>query len=189
MKKRGKKKRKLKNKNLKKLFGIPLRYLILILVALPELFIFYFIFTPLTIYPVYFLLGLFFEVAIFSNIYLLVNNVPIELISACIAGSAYYLLLVLNLATPKIKLKTRISAILFSFIAFLILNILRIFVLGSLAATNFPYFDVTHSIFWYGFSTIIVVAIWFIETKIYKIKEIPFYSDIKYLYKESLKKK
>jgi len=165
---------------------IILRYLILILIALPGLFIFYFIFTPLTVYPVYFLLGLFFDVAILSKIHILVNNIPIELISACIAGAAYYLLLVLNLSTPKIKLKTRISAIIFSFIAFLILNILRIFVLSSLAATGFSYFNVTHTVFWYGFSTIIVIGIWFAEVKIYKIKEIPFYSDIKFLYKKSL---
>ena len=177
------------NKEIKSFLKILLRYIILILIALPGLYLFYFIFTPLTIYPVYFLLGLFFDVILLSKIHLLTNNVPIELISACIAGSAYYLLLVLNLATPKIKLKTRIFAILFSFVTFLVLNILRIFVLGALAATDFPYFDVTHTVFWYGFSTIIVVAIWFVEVKIYKIKEIPFYSDIKFLYKKSLLKK
>ena len=183
------KKRGKRNKNLGAFLNILLRYLILILVALPGLFIFYFIFTPLTVYPVYFFLGLFFDVAILSKTNILVNNLPIELISACIAGSAYYLLLVLNLSTPKIKLKTRISAIIFSFIAFLILNILRIFILSSLAITGFSYFNVTHTIFWYGFSTIIVVGIWFVEVKIYKIKEIPFYSDIKFLYKKSLMKK
>ena len=184
MKKRGK-----RDKDFKDFLNILLRYLILILVALPGLWVFYFIFTPLTIYPVYFLLGLFFDVTFLSKINILINNVPIELISACIAGSAYYLLLILNLSTPKIKLKTRIYAILLSFAAFLILNILRIFILGSLAVTGFTYFNVTHAIFWYGFSTIIVVGIWFAEVKIYKIKKIPFYSDIKFLYKKSLIKK
>ncbi len=174
----------------KKVFlDIIIRYLILILIALPGLFIFYFIFTPLTVYPVYFLLDLFFDAVLLSKTNILVNNLPIELISACIAGAAYYLLLVLNLSTSKIKLKTRINAIIFSFIAFLILNILRIFVLSLLAVTGFAYFNVTHTVFWYGFSTIIVVAIWFAEVKIYKIKEIPFYSDIKFLYKKSLMKK
>ena len=168
---------------------IIIRYLLLILIALPGLFIFYFIFTPLTVYPVYFLLGLFFDAALLSKTNILVNNLPIELISACIAGAAYYLLLVLNLSTPKIKLKTRIHAIIFSFIAFLILNILRIFVLSSLAVTGFAYFNVTHTVFWYGFSTIIVVAVWFAEVKIYKIKEIPFYSDLRFLYKKSFIKK
>ena len=168
---------------------IILRYLILILIAFPGLYIFYFIFTPLTVYPIYFLLGLLFDVTILSKINILVNNIPIELISACIAGAAYYLLLVLNLSTPKIKLKTRIYAIIFSFAAFLILNILRIFVLSLLAVTGCSYFNVTHIIFWYGFSTIIVVGIWFAEVKIYRIKKIPFYSDIKFLYKKSLIKR
>ncbi len=168
---------------------IILRYLVLVLIALPGLFIFYFIFTPLTIYPVYFLLGLFFDVIILSKINILVNNIPIELISACIAGAAYYLLLVLNLSTPKIKLKKRVYAILFSFAAFLILNILRIFILSFLAVTGFSYFNATHTISWYGLSTIIVVGIWFAEVKIYKIKKIPFYSDIKFLYKKSLIKR
>lgn len=184
VKKKGK-----RSNNLSDFLNIFSRYLILILIALPGLFIFYFIFTPLTVYPVYFLLGLFFDVTILSKINILIHNIPIELIPACIAGSAYYLLLVLNLSTPKIKLKKRICAILFSFAAFLILNILRIFILSSLAITGFSYFNVTHTIFWYGFSTIIVVGIWFAEVKIYKIKKIPFYSDMKFLYKKSLMKR
>ncbi len=184
-----KKKGKRNKNNFGDFLNILLRYFILILVALPGLSIFYFIFTPLTVYPVHFLLGLFFDVALLSKINILINNVPIELIPACIAGSAYYLLLVLNLSTPKIKLKKRIYAILFSFAAFLILNILRIFILSSLAITGFSYFNVTHTIFWYGFSTIIVVGIWFAEVKIFKIREVPFYSDIKFLYKRSLLKK
>ena len=184
-----KKKRKRNKNDFSDFSNILVRYFILILVALPGLWIFYFIFTPLTVYPVYFILGLFFKVTLLSKIHLLVNNVPIELIPACIAGFAYYLLLVFNLSTPKIKLKKRVYAILFSFVAFLILNILRIFILSSLAVTDFSYFNATHTIFWYGLSTIIVVGIWFAEVKIYKIKKIPFYSDIKFLYKKSLLKK
>lgn len=183
------KKRKRSKNNSSDISNILVRYFILVLIALPGLVIFYSIFTPLTVYPVYFLLGLFFDVVLLSKIHLLINNIPIELIPACIAGSAYYLLLVLNLSTPKIKLKKRVYAILFSFAAFLILNILRIFILSSLAVTGSSYFNATHTIFWYGFSTIIVVGIWFVEVKIYKIKKIPFYSDMKFLYKKSLIKK
>ena len=184
------KKRK-KNKNYFKGFlNIIVRYLILVLIALPGLVIFYFIFTPLTVYPVHFLLGLFFDAVLLSKIHILVNNIPIELIPACIAGSAYYLLLVLNLSTPKIKLKKRIYAILFSFAAFLIINILRIFFLSIIAISGSePLFDITHKLFWYLASTVFVVGIWFAEVKIFKIKEIPFYSDIKFLFKKSLMKK
>ena len=185
MKKKGK-----RNKNYFKGFlDIILRYLILILIALPGLWLFYTVFTPLTVYPVHFLLGLFFDAVLLSKIHILVNNIPIELIPACIAGAAYYLLLVFNLSTPKIKLKKRISAILFSFAVFLIINILRIFFLSIIAISGSSSFDITHKLFWYLASTVFVVGIWFAEVKIFKIREIPFYSDIKFLYKRSLLKK
>ncbi|MBU1252405.1 MAG: pacearchaeosortase [Nanoarchaeota archaeon] len=175
-----------KNPNLSNLI---LRYLILVAVAFPGLWLFYKIFTPLTAYPVHFILGLFYNSIMLTSTTFLVNDVPIELINACIAGSAYYLLLIFNLSTPGIKIKTRVNAILFSFAAFLILNIIRIVALSSLAISGSSYFDVTHSFFWYGLSTFIVVGIWFAEVKMFKIKEIPLYSDLKSVYKVSHLKK
>ena len=50
-------------------------------------------------------------------------------------------------------------------------------------------FDITHKLFWYFGSIIFVVGIWFIEVKYFKLKEIPFYSDIKLLYENSFLKK
>ena len=165
-----------------------IRYLIIILIAIPNLFVFYFIFTPATIYPVFGAFKILFnEVLLNSNIFQINREFFIEIIPACIAGSAYYLLFVLNLSTPKIKIKKRIKMILFSFAFLLILNILRILILSlifvySSATSNL--FDITHKLFWYFGTTIFVVLIWFIEVKTFKIKEIPIYSDIKYLYKE-----
>ena len=87
---------------------IILRYLILVLVAIPNLWLFYLIFTPLTAYPVYWLLSLPYDASILSNNIILINQaISIELVEACIAGAAYYLLLILNLSTPKIKIKKR----------------------------------------------------------------------------------
>ena len=160
------------------------RYFILVLVSIPNLWLFYFIFTSLTIYPVYFLTNLFFEdVSLFGEI-MIVNGVAVEFIRACIAGSAYYLLLILNLSTPKINLKKRILMISISFAVLLIINIIRIFVLILVFFYGFSFFDITHKFFWYFMSTIFVIIIWFAEVKYFKIKEIPFYSDIKYLYKK-----
>jgi len=171
------------NKTNKTLFGIFLRYLIILLIALPNLFLFYFIFTPLTIYPVYYLSKLFFDSSVSGNMLSINNNMTIELIGACIAGSAYYLLLILNLSTPNIKIKKRLSMILLSFLVFLIVNILRIFILILMLSLNLNFFDITHKIFWYSVSTILVLGIWLFEIKLFKIKEIPVYSDIKYLFK------
>ncbi|MCK5043514.1 pacearchaeosortase [Candidatus Pacearchaeota archaeon] len=170
----------------KQFLDISLRYAILILLALPGFAIFYFVFAPLTIYPIYFLLGLFFDVSLMGDI-IFINEIPIELIGACIAGSAYYLLSILNLSTPKIKLQKRIKILLLSFGVFLILNILRIFFLSLVFMSGSALFDITHKLFWYIGSILFVVGIWFAEVKLFKIKEIPFYSDIKFLYKQSKK--
>lgn len=169
----------------KRLLGLSIRYCILILLAIPNLFIFYFIFTPLTLYPVYFLLNLFFETILMKNIIILSGTLPIELIPACIAGAAYYLLLILNLSTPGIKINKRIKMILISLITLLILNILRIFFLSIVAYSGSPLFDITHKIFWYLISTLFVVGIWFWQVNKFKIKEIPIFSDLKFLYSKT----
>ena len=154
------------------------------LVSLPGLYLFYAIFNPLTIYPVYFLLIILFNVSLQGHI-LLIEKIPIEIIGPCIAGSAYFLLFVLNMALPKINIKKRILMISLSFLTFLLINLLRIFILSILYISGSSWFDFTHKLFWYGISTIFVVGIWFMEVKIFNIKEIPFYSDLKYIYKKS----
>lgn len=170
-----------------RILDIVSRYLILILISIPNLWFFYFVFTPLTIYPVYFFINFFFDASLIGNI-ILINKVPIEIIEACIAGSAYYLLLILNLSTPKINLKKRITMILISFVSLLVLNIIRISLLIFIFFYGYSFFDITHQLFWYFMSILFVVVIWFAEVKYFKIKEIPFYSDIKLLYKNILRK-
>lgn len=173
----------------KQFLSISIRYLILLLVAFPSFWLFYLIFTPLTIYSVYFALNIFFDVFLTGNVIILNGQISIEIIPACIAGSAYYLLLILNLSIFKIKLSDRIKMISLSFLAFLIINILRIFILSTILLSNFKLFVITHLVFWYAMSTVFVVGIWFFEVKFFKIKEIPFYSDLKFLYKNSILKK
>ena len=72
--------------------------------------------------------------------------------------------------------------LLFSFALLLILNIMRIFTLSLILGSSS--FGLIHKIFWYLGATIFVVLIWFLEVKIFKIKEIPFYSDFKFLIKK-----
>ncbi len=167
-------------KQAKKYWDIAIRYLILILAGIPNLWIFYFIFTPLTVYPVFFLLSIFFNTSLLGNVITLNNEIPIEIIKACVAGSAYYLLLILNLAIPM-NANKRVKMLVFSFLSLLFINILRIFFLSLLFVSGNSFFDITHELFWYLGSTIFVIAIWFIGIKIFKIKEIPFYSDLKNL--------
>jgi exosortase/archaeosortase family protein len=169
------------------ILNVIIRYLILLVIGIIGTTFFYFIFSFLTIQPVYFLLSLFFNPSLVSNI-IIINNLPIEIIGACIAGSAYYLLLILNLSIPNIKSAKRILMFLFSFSILLILNILRIFLLSVMYVSQVSFFDITHKLFWYVGSIVFVVGIWFLTVSLFKIKEIPFYSDIKFLLKKSKKK-
>lgn len=169
-------------------YSILVRYLILILAPLGNLFIFYFIFTPLTLYLSYFLIKIFFvEATIYQN-FIFFGQYTISMIPACVAGSAYYLLLILNLSTPKIVFKKRILILFTSFLILLILNSLRVFILALLLNYNISYFNTAHLFFWYLLSTLFVVGVWFLEVKLFKIEEIPFYTDIikikKLLYKK-----
>lgn len=170
------------------ILDIIVRYLILLIIGIIGLRFFYFIFSPLTIYPVYFLLNIFFNASLSSNI-ITINSNLIEIIGPCIAGSAYFLLLILNFSTRDIKLKKRITLLLFSFLLLLIVNIIRIFFLSLLLISGFSFFDLAHKLFWYAGSIIFVVGIWFLSIKIFKIKKIPFYSDIIFLLKSGKKTK
>ncbi|MFH1500651.1 MAG: pacearchaeosortase [archaeon] len=161
------------------------RYLLIVLAGLSNFYIFYLIFTPLTLHPVSLVFSLFYEVEVVGNIILLNylhQSLSIELIEACIAGAAYYLLFALNMATPM-PLKKRIYTLLFSFFAFFIVNLLRIFLLASILLTYGQYiFDFTHILFWYIFSTLLVALIWIVSVRAYEIKSIPAYTDIRFIW-------
>jgi exosortase/archaeosortase family protein len=169
---------------MKQLYNLLIRYLILIIVALPNLWIFYSIFTPLTIYPSYFILSLFMEATLLDNI-LILEGLTINIVEACIAGAAYYLLLILNLTTPM-SIKKRILSILTSFALFLAINIIRISVSSVLALRHPSIFGITHMFVWYFLSGVIVFLVWIFTIKIFKIRDIPVYTDIIYL--KSLRK-
>ena len=175
-------------RNYNAFIDIVTRYVILVVVAIPNLWIFYALFTPLTVYPSYFLSKLFFDTILVSKTTLLINGqVPIDLIKSCIAGAAYYLLLILNLSVPKISVKRRLKMIGLSFGALLVFNIIRIVLLTGICVSDNAIFDITHKLFWYSLSTIFVVGIWFTEVKIFKIRGIPVYSDIKFLFSHTIK--
>ncbi len=180
--------KKRKTKKQDKILDIFLRYFILIAVAIPNFWIFYTIFRPLTTYPVLFLLDIFYKAVLVQNVIFVNDFFPIEIIPACIAASAYYLLLMFNLSIPM-KLKKRLKLLISTFLALLLINILRIFVLSIIFISGKSFFDLTHAIFWYLGSIIFVVLIWFAGVKIYKIKEIPFYSDFKFVLKKFKKSK
>jgi len=175
-------------KESKELVGLFLRYIFLVLIVLPGFDIFYAIFLPLTKYPVFYFLQLFFSSNMVGNS-IFIGSKVIEIVGACVAGSAYYFLLILNFATPKINALKRIKMVLFAFIGFLIINIIRIIFLSFIFLNNSPSFEILHKTFWYLGGTLLVVFIWFLEVKVFRIEGIPFYSDVKKLYRSSRPKK
>jgi exosortase/archaeosortase family protein len=161
------------------LLNIFYRYVLLLAIVLISSFsnIFYEFFLRLTIYPVSWLLDFFYSSSVFKSI-IFVNSYSIELIPACIAVSAYLLLLILNI-TLSMPIKKRIYSIIFSFFLLLALNILRIFIFSLLLINNYKYFNQLHEFFWYFLSIILVIGIWFLTAYVFKIKNIPIYTDIK----------
>jgi len=175
---------------------------LLLILGLGNLFIFYLIFTPLTIYSVFGLISRFYDVVILIGnptqaCDIAINFLPFlksiacmnttiffkgyfaSIIPACIAGSAYYLLLILNLSTPMSK-KQRIKSILFLMSSFLFLNILRIFGFALLYANKgLELFNIAHIAFWYFGSTILIILLWFTNVMLFNIKNIPIYTDFK----------
>lgn len=135
----------------------------------------------LTIHPINFLLSLTYTTDLIGNS-LLIQGYNIQIIPACVAVSAYFLLLILNLTTPM-PVKIRVKSLIFSLLALLLVNILRIYMLSLMFLNNATSFEIVHKLFWYILSTVFVVAIWFLTIYLFKIKEIPAYSDIKYLIK------
>lgn len=165
-----------------KSFLIVIRYLILLCLMF-SIGLIYKIFTGVTIYSVVVLLRLFFEEVVVSGKIIIVGLSFIEIAPACVAGSAYLLLLILNLSVDM-DWRKRVKSTLLSFGVLFVLNVLRIVLLTSLYVNENVFFDFTHKLFWYGLSTVFVVGIWFFVVKVFSIKKIPVYSDVKYLLKK-----
>lgn len=168
----------------KSTYFVFLRYLVLIILGIPNLYLFYLIFTPLTVGPTFYIFSLIDSASYVldplttANPTIFFKGAFASIIPACVAGAAYYLLLILNLTTPM-SLKKRLWSILFLFGVFLIINLGRIVLFGFLLTENFNSFNLAHTATWYFGSTIMVILIWFANVLIFKIKNIPVYTDIK----------
>jgi len=167
--------------NTKETIGLIARYISLAILPLGGLYLFYAIFTPLTVYPVYFFLHKLYGAQLLAGNIIFFKGYYAEIVQACVAGAAYYLLIILSLTIP-LDIKKRIKSISFILISFLIINILRITIFGMLFSYGYKYFDIAHELTWYFGSTIIVVLVWFSNVWLFKIKSIPIYTDMANLF-------
>lgn len=162
----------------KKIIGLFSRYLVILIFGIGNMYLIYKILTPPTIHATNLLLSVFTQTTLIGNtIYF--GQVIIEIAPSCVAGSAFYLLLILLFSTADIKPKTRLYAILTAIAILFVLNVTRILILAPL--TTLPNFETIHWVFWHIVSTVFVVTTYIATIKLYKIKSIPVYSDIKYL--------
>ena len=150
----------------------------MLLIGAGNLYVIYKLLTPLTIHVLNAVLSIFTDTLLIGNI-IHMTNIGIEIVPACVAGSAFYLLLLLLMSTADIKPQTRTKAIITAFAMLFALNLLRILILIPMATA--AYFETVHWISWHLVSVVFVVGIWVAIVKIYKIKKIPIYSDIKYI--------
>ena len=164
--------------NNKDFYLILVRYIILLVITIFGLKLIYIIFTPLTVFLTSKIFDIIYETSINGNLIIINQTTKIYIINACVAGSAYLLLLILNLSMPLEKIK-RVKSIIFSFILLFIINVIRIVILGSLYHHKVSYFEFTHAFFWYFLSTIFVILIWIFTIKIFNITKIPFYNAYK----------
>lgn len=156
--------------------SISVRYLIILVVSFGGLYLFYTIFTPLTVYPSFFILKVLYGAKLLPDNTIFFRGYYAQIIPACVAGSAYFLLTALNLTTPM-KLKTRVKSLLFLLTSFLAANVARIIIFAYLALAGFQYFDIAHKLTWYVGSTFLVAGVWLFAVYLFKIRAIPVYSD------------
>jgi|SRR3989344_2804920 len=141
-----------------------------------------FILTPLTLYPTYFLLISY--KPLLQNTSIIINSTTLTITESCLAILAYLLLLALVILTPKLPPKTRLKIFFLGSLIILTANIIRILILSLLIIhKNINLFLTLHLFIWQFLSSIFVFLIWIFLTKLYKIKTIPIYTDIKYLIK------
>lgn len=161
-----------------------LRLLALIVIFLiPSLILI--IFSKPTIYLSYYSLKLLSYNPILMDNNITINQTTLTFIPACVATSAYYLLIALIFLTKDLKLKTITYSIIIGSSLILLFNILRVDILVFILL-NFSnnLFDTLHLFIWKFLSGIYVALVWLLLVKIFKIKTIPIYSDVKYLIKK-----
>ena len=160
------------------------RYFCVLLLGFGNLYLLYFVLTPITTFVFYLLISLFMNTNFVGN-EIVVGNYFIEIVRPCVAAAGYYLLFVLGMTT-KMKLFVRFKSIITAFGIFFGFNIIRLVFLTFFVGN--PSFELIHLIFWHFVSTVFVVVTWLIVIKIYKIKGIPVYSDLLYVKRLERKK-
>jgi len=117
------------------------------------------------------------------------GEATINIVKYCVTASAYYLLALFAIITMGIALWKRIIMFLLGTILIFAMNLARIVMLIVVLLNNSEGFKGTHAALGLFLSIIYVIFIWVLLSILFKVKTVPFYSDIKFLSQEVCKKK
>ena len=142
--------------------------------------LFYMILAPITLHVSYFFFNIFMPSALVGTKIVTVMD-SFELIPLYVATSAYLLLAILILLTKDISPSERFQMFVYGSLAILAFNILRIeLLLLTYFSLNTAY-DSLHLFVWKFMSTAFVVLLWLGLARLYKVKAIPVYSDLRHI--------
>jgi len=144
------------------------------------------ILVPLTAYVSYAFLFLFFGASIYGTI-VSFGSFSVEFVEACAALGAYILMGMLVLLTKDIGFKRGLKVFVIGSLLILIANVLRI-LLMAFVLKNFSVnlFATLHYFIWNFVSGVYVALVWVGLVYKFKVKNIPIYSDLKFLWKNSI---
>lgn len=142
--------------------------------------LFYMIIAPLTLHVSYFFFNIFVPSALIGTKIMTLTD-SFEFIPACVATSAYILLALLVFLTKDISWNEQLQMIIYGWLAILAFNILRIELLLLTYLRFETAFETLHLFVWKFMSTAFVVLLWLGLARLYKVKAIPVYSDLRHI--------
>ena len=164
--------------------------IILLFIFLPHFFYLIFALPTLFLSSVALKLAGFYIITDYVSKNIMIDDIKLNFISACIATTAYQLLAILILLTKELSFKKMLKIFVVGSLMILIINVLRILLLSSVYLNyGFGAFKSLHIFLWKGVASIMVFIVWILLIKIFKITAIPIYSDIIYLYQNIKRKK
>jgi len=162
-------------------------FLIRILIVVVSYPLLTFLLTLPTLYGVFILTN--FLHPILQGQSIIVNTISYDIIKACVAPLAYWILIILIFLTKEISLKKRVYMLLIGLISLYLINITRIaFLIYIGSEISLLLFDKLHLLIWHFISGVSIIIVWIFLIKYFKIKSIPFYDDLHYLYRKSFLK-
>lgn len=117
------------------------------------------------------------------------GEATINIVKYCVTASAYYLLALFCIITWNITLWKRFLIFLIGSALIFGMNLARIVILIVTLLSNEEAFQAAHFALNFLLSVVYVVLVWFLLSVLFKVKTVPFYSDIKFLTQEMFKKK